>query len=224
MLMVLIVGLSGLATAKAERMAHPLTSVEGIELMNVAAEPVSYRGKEGIRLVKDIKADAGEGPKLLAVISDMDFQDGTIEVELAGHPVPGSPKTARGFVGIAFRVQTVKDFEYECFYLRPLNGRSENQLRRNHTTQYISDPDYHWKRLREENPGVYESYVDLASGEWTKVKITVSGEEARLFVHNVEQPCLIVKDLKHGESKGKIALWTSQTTIAHFRNLVVTSN
>lgn len=222
--MLLIGSLCGMAKANPERMEYPLVSVDGIEQMNVKAEQVTYRGQDGIRLVKDIKEDAGKNPKLLAIISDTDFQNGTIEVELAGHPAPGAPKNARGFVGIAFRVQTESDYGYECFYLRPLNGRAEKQLMRNHSVQYMSDPDYHWKRLREETPGVYESYVDLATGEWTKVKITVSGEEARLYVHGAEQPSLIVKDLKRDESRGKIALWTAHTTVAHFRNLVVTAN
>jgi hypothetical protein len=125
---------------------------------------------------------------------------------------------ARGFVGVAFRLR--KDpLRYECFYLRPTNGRAEDQLRRNHSTQYISHPDHPWDRLRKENPGVYESYVDLVPGEWTRVKIVVSGTEARLFVHGAEQPSLIVKDLKLGVSEGAVALWIGPGTEAHFTGL-----
>ena len=49
--------------------------------------------------------------------------------------------------------------------------------------------------------------MDLVPGEWTKVKIQVLGDKARLFVHGVEQPTLLVNDLKQGQSKGAIALW-----------------
>src|SRR5688572_33379506 len=112
----------------------------------------------------------------------------------------------RGFVGIAFRVQK-QGIGFECFYLRPTNGRADDQLRRNHATQYVSHPDYPWFRLREENPGVYESYTDLVPGEWTKVKIVVSGVQAQLYVNGAEQPCLIVNDLKLGHIEGLIALW-----------------
>jgi hypothetical protein len=44
--------------------------------------------------------------------------------------------------------------------LRPTNGRADDQVRRNHSTQYISYPDFPWYRLREETPGMYESYSD----------------------------------------------------------------
>ncbi len=69
---------------------------------------------------------------------------------------------------------------------------------------------------------MYESYVDLVPGEWTKVKIEVRGAHARLFVHGAEQPTLIVRDLKTGPgARGSIALWTDDGTVAHFRNVTV---
>jgi hypothetical protein len=103
-----------------------------------------------------------------------------------------------------------------------VNGRAEDQLQRNHSEQYVSHPEFPWNRLRQESPGVYESYVDLVPGEWTKVRIVVSGREARLFVHGADQPCLIVKDLKLGASKGAGALWIGPGTEAHFADLRVT--
>ena len=206
-----------------DRKIFPLTSLEGIDLMNVKAEPIMYQGREGIRIVKGIKENAGERPQLLVIISDTDFRNGTIKLELAGQPAPDAPEGSRGFIGIAFRVQNKGLLEYECFYLRPTNGRAMDQLQRNHSTQYISFPEYPWYKLRNENPGVYESYVDLVPGQWTSIKIVISGQEARLYVNDAEQPCLIVNDLKHGDSRGKIALWTARSTVAHFRNLVVQS-
>ena len=68
---------------------------------------------------------------------------------------------------------------------------------------------------------MYESYADMVPGEWIKVKIEVSGEKAKLYLHGAEQPCLIVNDLKHGDSSGKIALWLHSTTVAYYRNLSV---
>jgi len=59
-------------------------------------------------------------------------------------------------------------------------------------------------------------------GVWTKIKIEVRGERARLYVHGQEQPMLIVNDLKSGtQGKGGIALWIDIGTVAHFRNLTV---
>jgi hypothetical protein len=85
----------------------------------------------------------------------------------------------RGFIGIAFRVQGDGE-KFECFYLRSSNGRANDQLRRNHSLQYISSPEFGWKRLRTEKPGIYESYADLVAGEWTRVKIVVSATKAQL--------------------------------------------
>ena len=108
---------------------------------------------------------------------------------------------------------------FECIYLRPTNGRAEDQVRRNHSTQYFSFPDFPWPRLRKEAPGKYESYVDLVPGEWTTVKIEVRGLQSRLYAHGAEQPCLVVNDLKLGETKGTVALWIGPGTEAHFSNL-----
>ena len=76
----------------------------------------------------------------------------------------------------------------------------------------------------EETPGKYESYVDLLPGEWTRVRIVVSGEQAKLFVHGSDQPCLIVNDLKLGaDKKGGVGLWVGVGTEAYFSNLTITS-
>jgi len=101
------------------------------------------------------------------------------------------------------------------------NGRADDQLRRNHTTQYVSQPAFTWQRLREENPGVYESCVDIDPGAWTRIKIVVAGTKARLYVNGADQPCLIVNDLKLGETHGQVALWTGGNTEAYFSSLKV---
>jgi hypothetical protein len=90
--------------------------------------------------------------------------------------------------------------------LRFTNGRAEDQLRRNHAAQYVSEPDFPWFRLREESPGVYESYVDIEPKAWTKLKVVVAATKAQLYVNGAAQPCLIVNDLKLGDTHGQIAL------------------
>ena len=64
--------------------------------------------------------------------------------------------------------------------------------------------------------------MDLLPGTWTKIRIEVRGERARLYVHGNEQPTLIVNDLKSGATaKGSVALWLGPGTVAHFRSLTV---
>lgn len=143
-------------------------------------------------------------------------------MELAGEPMKNSQADARGFVGLAFRVDQ-PDSKFECIYLRPTNGRANEQVRRNHSVQYISYPDFPWYKLREKFPEKYESYVDLEPGVWTKMRIEVNGNSAKLFVHDATQPTLLVSDLKLGaDQNGAVALWIGPGTEAHFRNLVVT--
>ena len=194
-----------------------LDSAKGLQPKLVAVEPANYMGRKCIRVVP-----AGAGPQGggggLVLIGGTEFHDGTIEVEVAGKPGAGAGGDARGFVGVAFRVQPGGE-KYECFYIRPTNGRAEDQERRNHATQYISAPDWEWFRLRKETPSKYEAYADLVTGEWTKVKVEVHGVKARLYVNGVTQPTLLVNDLKAGDSKGAVALWIGVGTEAHFANL-----
>jgi hypothetical protein len=218
--------LTGRASAQAK--PYPLESAQGLRLVNVTAEPATLQGRKGLKLTLSDEAarrlqsapPAQADVEQLAVIEGLAFSNGTIEAEIAGSPGPGAAAGARGFVGIAFRLQD--DKTYDAFYLRPTNGRADDQERRNHAAQYISHPDWPWFRLRKETPSRYESYVDLVPGEWTKIKIEVRGDRARLYVHGNEQPTLIVNDVKTGASaKGAVALWLGPGTIAHFRNLTV---
>ncbi len=191
-----------------------------LQTKNVKAEAVVYKGRKAVRLTDAASPDAPDGVRW-AIVPGTDFQDGVIEADLTGDTVPGADPGARGFTGIAFRA-AADGSRYEAFYLRPKNGRAEDQLQRNHSAQYISEPEFPWERLRKETPGKYESYVDLVPGEWTKVKIEVHGTNARLYVNGAQQPALIVNDLKHGLSRGAVALWIGPGTVAHFANLRVT--
>jgi hypothetical protein len=207
---------------KPAAMTFRLDSLSGLEIINIKAEVAEYRGRRAVRLLKrdDQAAQGNAENESLAIINGTDFKDGSIEVEVAGMPAAGAPADARGFIGIAFRVAG-HGAKFECFYLRPTNGRAEDQLRRNHSVQYISAPEYPWKKLRTENPGVYESYADMEVGAWTKIKIVVAGTRAKLYVNGAEQPCLIVNDLKLGESRGPIALWSTVETDGYFSNLTL---
>ena len=202
------------ASSRAQAQTISLDSPEQLKLVNVKAETVTFKGRKALRVLDAAAAGAGDEGRLV-VLSKTDFQDGVIEVDLAGEPGPGAPEGARGFVGIAFRV-AADTSRFECIYLRPTNGRAEDQVRRNHSVQYISVPGFPWPLLRKDFPEKYETYVDLLPGEWTKVKIEVRGEKARLYVNGVAQPTLLVNDLKQGQTKGSIALWIGTGTLAHF--------
>jgi len=216
---VLLVG----GRAASQGKPYALQSVDGLTLHNVAAAPATLEGKSGLRVTMSEAARREQGQiEQLARINGAEFSNGVIEVELAGAPASDAPEGARGFVGIAFRLQPDNQ-TYDAFYLRPTNGRADDQERRNHSAQYISHPAWTWSRLRKETPSKYESYVDLVPNVWTKMKIEVRGTVARLFVHDNPQPTLIINDVKSGaQGKGGVALWIDAGTVAHFRDLRIT--
>jgi hypothetical protein len=217
MIALVFVGWTAL-TSTAAPVRIPVEDGKRLTPIHVTIEPMIHEGKKALRVVESTRQYDGNA---LALVDDVEFTDGTIEIDLAGRPAAGSSDTARGFVGIAFR-STPDGRAFECFYLRPTNGRAEDQLRRNHATQYASEPDYPWQRLRSESPGVYESYVDLEPGAWTHVRLDVDGLKARLFVNGASQPVLIVDDLKRSRASGRVGLWIGAETEAFFRNLTIT--
>jgi len=157
--------------ASPEDRHYPLESADRLRLYDVKAQSATLSGNEGLqvtisedgvaqleRLTPEQRAQ--NDLEQLVVIEGPDFSSGTIEVEIAGVPGPRAAGGARGFVGIAFRLE--KDMKtYNAFYLHPTNGRAEDQERRNHSAQYISHPDWSWFHLRRETPSRYEAYVDL---------------------------------------------------------------
>lgn len=183
-------------------------------VLNGRAELTTHLGRPALRLVAASELLKTE-TAVFGMLAGPGFTDGVIELQLAGVPRSDAPLDSRGFVGISFR--TGPDAEWsEVFYLRPLNARADDQVRRNHTLQYASHPSYPWFRLRDESPGVYESYADMEPGGWTALRVEVSGATARLFVNGAVQPALIVKDLKHGSEGGAVALWAHVQTDGFF--------
>lgn len=204
----------------------PLDSTSGLRPHGVSVETTTYKGRKALRVAslpesdaawKNVSSGTGGG---IVLIPGAVFHDGTIEVDVAGTPQANAPADARGFVGVAFRSKPDAT-KYECVYIRPTNGRADDQVRRNHSTQYCSYPDYEWLRLRTESPGKYESYVDIVPGEWTHLRVEVEGVKMRLFVNGAQQPTLIVNDLKMGDTAGSIGLWIGVGTEAYFAALKI---
>ena len=194
--------------------AQSVPAVADLDAQGVQVARVEYRGRQAIRLLEsNANRDGG-----LAVVRGLRLQDGRIEVDVAGIRGPHAVADDRGFVGVAFRVSDDR-MRYENIYIRPDNGRVDDQVRRNHVTQYTAHPDFPFSRMRKEWPERYESYADVEYGAWTRMRVDVAGTTARLFVHDAPQPALVVTDLKLGVGTGGVGLWIGAGTEGYFTNL-----
>lgn len=187
--------------------------------VGVSMRAQTIKGKKAIRVVVDSNISNANSPTFVK-IKGADLKNGTIEVKVLSRLLDPASGTARGFIGVAFRINESND-RFESIYIRPTNGRADDQLRRNHATQYFSYPDYPFNRLRTESPGVYESYADMGLDEWIQLKIVVQDVRAKLFLNGNTQPCLIVNDLKLPIGSGSIGLWVDLGTEGFFTDLTI---
>ena len=189
-----------------------------LKATNVSMSVEKLQGKEVIKVIKNPEIKEVDQPTFVKIMGT-NFRNGTIEVSVLSRLLPDAPELARGFIGVAFRINE-DNSKFECIYIRPTNARADDQIRRNHSIQYFSFPDFPFMRTRKETPEKYESYTDMALNEWIKIKIKVNDAKAQLFINEAIQPCLIVNDLKHGaDSSGEIGLWVDVGTEGYFADL-----
>lgn len=191
-----------------------------LEAYQVSMELVELDGKTAVKVIKDAAITMFDEPTFVR-IKDVNFLNGTIEVKVLSRLLKNAPEFARGFIGIAFRINE-ENSRYESIYIRPTNGRANDQIRRNHSIQYYSYPDHKFDRLRREAPEKYESYADMDLNRWITLRIEISGGNAQLFVDNNAQPSLIVNDLFLGpRAAGAVGLWVEVGTEGYFTDLKI---
>lgn len=202
--------------------------VNDFRLSGVTLEGAMYQGDAAFKMlmpkeaIQDPETEALSDRDFMAWLP-IDFGDGVIEVEVASELVEGAPAYARGFIGLTFRISD--DGSFESIYLRPTNSIADDQVRRNHSVQYVAFPDYRFDRLRREFPERYESYAELDLKRWIAMKIVVSEDHAKLFLDGNDRPSLVINDLKLGsEQRGGVGVWLESGTEAYFRNLKITPN
>ena len=147
--MLLLLAAAALGSAQVKSVA--LTDPAALQPLGAKAEAATFKGKQGLKLMHDSGAprhstDLGGGA--VAVVKGIPWQNGTVGLEVAGTVGEGASEGARGFIGLAFRLQGDGE-RYEYIYLRPTNGRADDQARRNHSVQYSSHPGWGWQRLDE---------------------------------------------------------------------------
>lgn len=192
--------------------------IAGFSPINTFVNAATIDSRQTIRVTKDPVITEVDEPTFAKLVGS-DFKNGVIEVTVLSRLLENAPDFARGFIGVAFRIDE-SNSKFEGIYIRPTNGRADDQLRRNRSTQYFSYPDFKFDRLRSETPAMYESYADMGLNEWIKLKIEVQGEQAKLYLNENSQPVLVVNDLKHGaDHSGGIGLWVDIGTEGFFTDL-----
>jgi len=138
-----------------------------------------------------------------ALLEDVEFDDGIIEVDIA---VDGG----RSYPGIIFRYQSPGN--YEKFYIRPHRAPLYPDA-----LQYmpVINGIGCWQLY---NGDGYTAMGEIPAGQWIHVRMEVKGEQARVFVDDMESPALVVDNLQHGMSKGSIGVEGPRNRTAYFSN------
>jgi hypothetical protein len=151
----------------------------------------------------------------LGILEGIEFDTGTIEIDLLGENNPG-----KSFIGIAFNIQN--DDTFEAVYFRPFNFVAEEQIRKDHMVQYIFHPEFTWRKLRDERTGEFEDEISSPPDpdDWFKATIRITDDKVEVYVNEILKPVLSVDRLTSAKSN-KIGIWTGYGSSGRFRNLVL---
>jgi hypothetical protein len=198
------------------------------EISQVKASVVQLRGEEVLRIERDLESLPFDRERMGETVDEPTFlklkgvnlENGIVEVKVLSRLLPNAPAFARGFIGLAFRINE-DNTAYESIYLRPTNGRAEDQFRRNHSVQYYAYPDYKFDRLRAESKGEYETYADMGLDEWITVRIEFIGKSAKLYLNDQKSPAFLVGEMLGSTNSGSIGLWVEIGTEGYFKDFKI---
>lgn len=193
-----------------------------IEAVHTNVEYTTLDGDPVLRVVKKDKLMAFDENTYAKVVGSS-FHNGTIEVKMFSRLLPDAPDFARGFIGIAFRIND-DDTTFESFYVRPTNGRIDDPIRKNRGVQYFSYPKYTFDYFRTLGITDFEGPADIALDEWINLKTVINGAKAEFYLNESKEPVLVVENMKHGaDAKGAIGFFVDIGTEAFFKDLRITT-
>jgi hypothetical protein len=205
--LILLIGASLFSMAQNIEIEPDLNKIDTAK--NWALKNREYTIDEGVHF----NAEPSDG---LLWIKDVDFSNGTIELDIRGKDEQG-----KSFVGLAF--QGLKDSVYEVVNFRAFNFK--NPERYTHAVQYVSHPEFPWHRLRKEFPETYENEVTPVPEptDWFHATIVINYPEVKVFVNNAKEPSLTVNQIskiKHGW----VGFWAGYGSEGSYRNLKIIPN
>lgn len=190
------------------------------EQVNVNAKLTTLKKDIVLRVVKSNKIMEFD-ENTYTKVTNFSFHNGIIEVKMLSRLLSNAPNFARGFIGIAFRIND-DDSKFESFYIRPTNGHSEDPIRKNRAVQYFSYPNYTFEYFRNLNIADYEGSADIKLNEWITLKAIIQESRGEFYINNNETPSLVVENMKLGEAaSGSIGLFVDIGTEAFFKDLKI---
>lgn len=202
---------------------YALNSVRsGFRPNKVDVQPVAKDGRNALRITLDRASRTGkpgvdfvDQPSFL-VLPDV-IEDALIELDVCARLLPDAPDYARGFIGLAYRIQSDLS-AYESLYLRPTNGKRHlpQPPRDQRAVQYYAYPDWPYDILREQEPGRFEAGADIGLNMWHKMAILLEG---RQFSLSVDGTLVLQGSGKIAAKLGAIGLWVDIGTEGYFSNL-----
>ena len=191
--------------------------------VHTSAENRMIDGEEVLRVVKSEKIYEYD-ENTYAKVKNVNLKDGVIEVDMMSRLLPDAPDFARGFIGIAFRINE-DDTAFESFYIRPTNSinATDDPLRQSHGCQYFAYPKYTFSYFREHGITKYEAPIHYELNQWIHLKAVIKDDTASFYLNHEEQPVLTVEKLLHGKGiHGGIGLFVDIGTEAFFKNIRIT--
>ena len=179
-----------------------------LKVLNRKVEAINEQGIKFIRLAENSK----EGIIWLPI---KNFENGTIEIEMRGKDVP-----QRSFIGVIFHGQN--DSTYDAVYCRPFNFFAKDSVRKIHAIQYVSHPEFPWKKLRDTRNGEFEKEIISPPNPngWFTMRVKVDNKTVEAFINQKEKPSLVVEKLTNTKN-GKLGIFVGDTSGGDFRSVKI---
>ena len=177
-------------------------------VMLISAQEISFEDSnwkfdpERGRLVEHLGRKALRLHGGSAILENSKFLDGVIEFDVAF-------SGERGFNGGVWRLQDDRNFEF--FYLRP--HQSGNPDANQYTPVFNGSTG--WQLYH--GPG-YGTPVTYEANRWIPVRIVVSGQQAEIYINDMNKPAVGVPELKRAAKAGKVGVNASRFSPAFFSN------
>ena len=142
----------------------------------------------------------------VAVVKNSHFTDGVIDFDLA---MTGE----RGFMGAAWRLQDADN--YEEFYIRPHQSGNPDA----NQYQPVFNGVAAWQLYHGEG---YGAPVKYDFNQWIHIRIVVSGQQAEVYIKDLETPALFISELKRDNKPGKVGLSAGNFSPGYYSNFSFT--